>query len=138
MTCETSLRVPGIRVIKPELSQLSGILFAVELAIGNEITRCWRLLKGCKQRLGSVLENLAIGGIAVPIFAHQRHPAVLRHHELSHRLFQVRSVVFRVAMGDRHGLLVTLGDVVASERETRRVEMVKTLINGFLLTHREG
>jgi len=41
-------------------------------------------------------------------------------------------------MGDRNGLLVTLGDVGASERATRRVEMVKTLINGFLLTHREG
>ncbi len=41
-------------------------------------------------------------------------------------------------MGDRHRLLVTLGDVVATERKTRRVEMGKALINGFLTTHREG
>jgi hypothetical protein len=41
-------------------------------------------------------------------------------------------------MGDGNGLLVALGDVVAGERKTRRVEMVKPLINGFLLTHSEG
>ena len=41
-------------------------------------------------------------------------------------------------MSDRNSLLITLGNVVASKRKTRRVEMVKTLINGFLLTHDKG
>ena len=41
-------------------------------------------------------------------------------------------------MSNGNGLLVVLGDVFASERKTRRVEMVKALINGFLLTHRKG
>ena len=41
-------------------------------------------------------------------------------------------------MGDRNSLLVTLGNVVAGEPETRRVEMGKTLINGFLPTHDKG
>ena len=41
-------------------------------------------------------------------------------------------------MGDGNGLLVTLGNIVARERKTRRIEMVKALINGFLLAHREG
>ena len=38
----------------------------------------------------------------------------------------------------RHGLLVPLGNVVASERDTRRVEMVKTLINSFVPPHDTG
>src|SRR5215467_10528256 len=41
-------------------------------------------------------------------------------------------------MGDRNGLLVPLGSVVARQRETRRVEMVKTLINSLLPAHGEG
>ena len=41
-------------------------------------------------------------------------------------------------MGDRNGVLITLGDIRAAERKTRRVEMVEALINGFLLTHGEG
>ena len=41
-------------------------------------------------------------------------------------------------MGDRNGLRITLGDIRAAERKTRRVEMVEALINGFLLTHGEG
>jgi hypothetical protein len=41
-------------------------------------------------------------------------------------------------VGDRNGLLVTLGDVRTSERKTRRVEMAKALINRLVLTHREG
>src|SRR5262245_65527011 len=47
-------------------------------------------------------------------------------------------MVFGVAMGDRNGLLITLRAILAAERKTRRVEMVKALINGFLLTHGEG
>ena len=41
-------------------------------------------------------------------------------------------------MGDRNGLRITLGDILAAERKTRRVEMVAALINGFLLTHGAG
>ncbi len=41
-------------------------------------------------------------------------------------------------MGDRNGLVIALGNIRAAERKTRRVEMVKTLINGFLLTHGKG
>ena len=41
-------------------------------------------------------------------------------------------------MGDGNGLPVTLGNIVARERKTRRIEMVKALINSFLLAHREG
>jgi len=39
--------------------------------------------------------------IAVPTLARQWHPAVLGDHELQHRLFQVRPMIFGVAMGDR-------------------------------------
>jgi hypothetical protein len=41
-------------------------------------------------------------------------------------------MVFGVAMGDRNGLLIALGDIRAAERKTRGVEMVKALINGLL------
>jgi hypothetical protein len=41
-------------------------------------------------------------------------------------------------VGDRNGLLVTFGNVVTRKRETRGVEMVKALINSFLLTHGES
>src|SRR5262245_53780672 len=129
------VRKPGDKAQGLELHR---IIFAVELAIGNEITRRRRLREGRQQSLGSVLENLAIGSITVPSFAHQRHASVLRHQQFQHGLLQVRTMVFRVAMGDCNGLLVTLGNVVASERETRRVEMGKTLINGFLPTHDKG
>src|SRR5882672_8190151 len=123
---------------KAELLELYRIVFAVEFAIGNELTRRGRALKGRKQCFGAILENLGIGGIAVPTFARQWHPAVLGDHEFQHRLFQVRPMVFGVAMGDRNGLLIALGDIRAAERKTRGVEMVKALINGFVLTHGKG
>ena len=41
-------------------------------------------------------------------------------------------------MGDGNGLRVTLGTIVARERKTRRVEMVKALLHGFVLTHGKG
>ena len=47
-------------------------------------------------------------------------------------------MVFGVAIGDRNGVLIALGDIRAAERKTRRVEMVQALINGFLVTHGKG
>ena len=47
-------------------------------------------------------------------------------------------MVFGVARGDRHGLLITVGEVRAAERKTRCGEMVKALLKGFLLAHDEG
>jgi hypothetical protein len=41
-------------------------------------------------------------------------------------------------MSDGNGLLVALGNVVTRKGKTRCVEMVKALINGFLLAHRQG
>jgi hypothetical protein len=41
-------------------------------------------------------------------------------------------------MGDRKGLCIAFGHIRAAERKTRRVEMVKALINGFVLTHGKG
>jgi len=41
-------------------------------------------------------------------------------------------------MGERNGLLITLRELRAAERTTRRVEMGKALLNGFVLTHGEG
>ena len=41
-------------------------------------------------------------------------------------------------MGDRNGLFIAFGNLRAAERKTRGVEMVKALINGFVLTHGKG
>src|SRR5215813_10550085 len=106
---------------KAELLELCRMGFAVELAIGNEITRGGRVPKGRKQCFGSIWENLGIGGLAVPTRARQWPPAVLGDHELQHRLFPGRPMVFGVARGDRHGLLITVGEVRAAERKTRSI-----------------
>jgi hypothetical protein len=47
-------------------------------------------------------------------------------------------MVWRVALGARHGRRVTLGNVGASERDTRRVAMVQTLRKRFWPTHDQG
>ena len=41
-------------------------------------------------------------------------------------------------MGDRNGLFIAFGNILATERKTRRVKMVKALINGFVLTYGQG
>ena len=121
-----------------EWLELCGMVFAGELALGDEITRRGRGLQGRKQGFGSIVKHLAIGGIAVPTFARQWHPAVLGDHECQHRLLQVRPVVFRVAMGERNGWRLALGDLRAAERKTRRVKMAQAVSNGFVLTHGKG
>src|SRR5262245_12202611 len=47
-------------------------------------------------------------------------------------------MVFRVAMGDRNGLCIACGNIRAAERTTRRVEMVKALLKGFVWTPGQG
>ena len=41
-------------------------------------------------------------------------------------------------MRNGDGVFSAVGNVVASERKTCRVEMIETLVNAFLGTHRKG
>ena len=41
-------------------------------------------------------------------------------------------------MGDRHGLCIAFGNIRATARTTRRVKMVKALLNGFVLPYGQG
>ena len=41
-------------------------------------------------------------------------------------------MVFRVAMGNANGVLIAVGDVVASETKAGRVEMIEAQIDAFL------
>ena len=45
-------------------------------------------------------------------------------------------MVFRVAVGNVNGVLVTGREVLASERKARRVEMIEAQLNAFLSTDR--
>ena len=94
--------------------------------------------KGRQQGRSPLLENLGIRRIPIPAFAHHGYAAILRDHQLQHGLFQVWSVVFGIAVGDGNGLLVALGDVIATEGKARRVEMIEALGNAFLHTDGEG
>ena len=101
------------------------MVFMVQLRICHQIPRRGGPLQGRQQRGGPLLEHLRIRGIPIPTFAHQGHAAVLRDHQFQHGLFQVRPVVFRVAMGDSNGLLVAVGHIVATEGKAGRVEMIE-------------
>ena len=60
------VRNPGNKAQGLEIGRM---VLAVELAIGNQLAWGGGVLKGREQGLGSLLENLAIRGIAIPIFA---------------------------------------------------------------------
>ena len=70
----------------------------VQFGVSHQILRRRRALQGRDQGFGALLENLCIRGLAVPTFAHKRHATVLGHYEFQHRLFQIRPVVFGIAM----------------------------------------
>ena len=120
---------------KAELCQGGGIVLGVPLGICDQIPRRWRTRKGSHQGRSPLLENLRIRHIAIPTFAHQGDTAILRHHQLQHRLFHIGPVVFGVAMRDANGLLVALGDRVATEGKAGRVQMMEALRNAFLDTN---
>ena len=84
------------------------------------------------------VENLRIRRIAIPTFTHKGHPTVLGDQQFQHGLFQDRPVVFRIAMGDRNGLCIAFGHIVATEGKARCVEMVEALIKAFSCADRQG
>ena len=66
---------------KAELLEIGSILFTVEFGVGHYVARAGGSPKSRDEGLGSLLENLCVRGIAIPTFAHQRHPTVLRPHQ---------------------------------------------------------
>ena len=46
-------------------------------------------------------------------------------------------MIFRVAMGNANGVLIAVGDIVASETKASRVEMIEAQIDAFLPTDRQ-
>ena len=47
-------------------------------------------------------------------------------------------MIFGIAIRNGDGVFITVGNVLASERKTRGVEMIETLLNAFLGTYRKG
>ena len=75
--------------------------------------------------------------MAIPTVAHTRDATVVRDHPCQHRLLQARPVVFGVALGDRHRVLIAVRAVRASERDAGGVEMLEALIDPFLSADRQ-
>ena len=81
MTCDTSLRVPGMRVIKPSLARVAAVSSVYSLASATRYRGRRGTRKGRHQGLSPLLENLCIRRIAIPTFAHQGHAAILGHQQ---------------------------------------------------------
>ena len=58
--------------------------------------------------------------------------------ELSHGLLQVWPMIFGIAVGDAHGLLIALRHIVAVEGKTGGIKIVETLVKAFLGTDGQG
>ena len=120
---------------KAELCQYGGRGLGVQFGIGDQRRRRGSIGKGRHQGLGPFLKNLRIRRIAIPTFAHQGDAAILRHHQLQHCLLQIGPMVFGIAIGNGNGLLIALGDIVATEGKAGGVKMMKALRNAFLDTN---
>jgi hypothetical protein len=116
---------------KAEFGESRGMSLVIEFGLGDELPRRWSLRKRRQQGRSPLLENLGIRRIPIPAFAHHGYATILRDQQLQNGLFQVWSVVFGIAVGDGNGLLVALGDVVATRGKAGRVEMMEALVNAF-------
>lgn len=109
-----------------------GSVLLVALAVCHPIPGGWRVLQRLQQRLGPFVEDCAIGRMAIPALAEQRHPTVLRDHQLQDGLLHIRTVIFSLARRDGHGVCIALGPRVAREGTTCGVERVDALVAAFV------
>jgi hypothetical protein len=138
ITCATRVRGGGNAREKAMRLQMGRMARGVPFAIGDQVPWRRRALQGLQQRLGPLLANLCIGGVAIPAFAPKGPAAILGHHQCQDGLFQVRAVIFGVPMRHAYGLHIRGRDVRAGQRKTRRVEMIETQGYPFLDTDRQG
>lgn len=118
-----------------ERVEIGGIRFGVPCGIRSQVPRGGGVLKGCDQRRSPLPEHRGIGAVAIPTLAYQGHPTVVRDHQFQDGLFHVGTVVFGVPMGDPHGLLVAVGDVLVAQGNACRVEMIAAQVDPFVGTN---
>ena len=86
--------------------------------------------------VASATRDRGVGDLAKAA-AHQGPPTILGHQPCYNGLLQVWPMVFGIAGGEANGVLVALGDRVATEGKARRVEMMAALGAAFLGTDRQ-
>jgi hypothetical protein len=121
-----------------ERGQVRGMIFRVPFGVCHQGARVGRRPQGRQQGVGALLKHLCVRGVAIPTLTHPWHPTVLRDHALYDGLFQVRTVIFGVAMRDGHRVLITSGHIVASQGNAGGVKLVEAFINAFLGTDGQG
>jgi hypothetical protein len=123
---------------KAEGWEVGGLVLRVALRVGAQIPRARGVLKGRHQRLRPLLEDLDIRRLASPTCAAKGNAPILRDHQFQDGLLEVRPVIFGVAVGERHRLLIAVGNVLPTERNAGGVEMLAAPVKACLGTDRQG
>lgn len=113
-------------------AEMGRLVCMVQCGVRSQVPWGGEPLQGREQRRRPLLKKHGLGGVAIPTVTHHGHPTVLRDHQCQDGLFQVRAVVFGMAMGARHRLLIAVGDVLASQGEARRVKRIEAEVNPCL------
>jgi hypothetical protein len=87
--------------------------------MGDGLLGAGRILEGIQPRFCLCLEHLNIQGVAMPTRAYTGD-AISRYYQFHPCLLQVRPMALRVATGYVHGVLITVKDIITSERKASR------------------
>lgn len=114
----------------------SGLM--VPCGVGHPRPRRRRALHGRAQGFGALLEHRCLRGMAIPTGAHTRHATILGPHAFQHRLWQLRPVVFGLALPERQGRRVAVGHRRPGQGTAWRVEVIEAQVKAFVGTNRQG